>query len=106
VNQVELSFWNPQPELLKWSKEQGILLEAYSPLGGSRTVNKSLKLPIVRDIAKKLKITPAQVLISWHVQRGTVVLPKSVHPGRISENYQSTSQASRGPSVFVLTDII
>jgi len=58
VNQVELNFWNPQPELLKWSKEQGILLEAYSPLGGSRTVNKSLKLPIVRDIAKRLKITP------------------------------------------------
>ena len=89
VNQVELNFWNPQPELLKWSKEQGILLEAYSPLGGSRTVNKSLRLPIVRDIAKKLKITPAQALISWHVQRGTVVLPKSVYAARIAENYQS-----------------
>jgi len=89
VNQVELNFWNPQPELLKWSKEQGILLEAYSPLGGSRTVKKSLNLPLVRDIAKKLKITPAQVLVSWHVQRGTIVLPKSVHPARIAENYQS-----------------
>jgi len=88
VNQVELNFWNPQPELLKWSKEQGILLSAYSPLGGGRTVNKSLRLPIVRDIAEKLKITPAQVLISWHVQRGTVVLPKSVHTARIAENYQ------------------
>lgn len=91
VNQVELNFWNPQPELLKWSKEQGILLEAYSPLGGSRTVKKSLNLPLVRDIAKKLNITPAQVLISWHVQRGTIVLPKSVYPARIAENYQSAS---------------
>ena len=94
INQVELNFWNPQPELLKWSKEQGILLEAYSPLGGSRTVSKTLKLPIVRDTATKLKITPAQVLISWHVQRGTVVLPKSVHPARIAENYQSASRAT------------
>jgi len=95
VNQVELNFWNPQPELLKWSKEQGILLEAYSPLGGSRTVNKSLNLPLVRDISKKLNITPAQVLISWHVQRGTVVLPKSVRPARIAENYQSASWPPR-----------
>ena len=51
-------------------------------------VAKTLKLPVVQKIAKKLKITPAQVIISWHVQRGTVVLPKSVDPGRISENYQ------------------
>jgi diketogulonate reductase-like aldo/keto reductase len=51
-------------------------------------VSKTLKLPVVQKIAKKLKITPAQVIISWHVQRGTIVLPKSVDPGRISENYQ------------------
>ena len=54
-------------------------------------MKKALNLPIVRDIAGKLKITPAQVLISWHVQRGAIVLPKSVHPARIAENYQSAS---------------
>jgi len=53
-------------------------------------VKKTLKLPVVQKIAKKLKITPAQVMISWHVQRGTVVLPKSADPGRVSENYQCT----------------
>ncbi|KAJ8583337.1 hypothetical protein M405DRAFT_875950 [Rhizopogon salebrosus TDB-379] len=86
VNQVELNFFNPQPELLKWSKENGLLLESYSPLGSNTQVGKSLSVPEVKDIASKLGITPAQVLISWHVQRGTIVLPKSVTPSRIVEN--------------------
>ncbi|KAH7927674.1 Aldo/keto reductase [Leucogyrophana mollusca] len=87
VNQVELNFWNPQPELLQWSKENGLLLEAYSPLGSNKQVGESLSVPEVKDIACKLGITPAQVIISWHVQRGTIVLPKSVTASRIVENY-------------------
>lgn len=47
VNQVELNYWLPQPELVKWSRENGIILEAYSPLGGAKTVSKTLNLPIV-----------------------------------------------------------
>ncbi|KJA17444.1 hypothetical protein HYPSUDRAFT_46386 [Hypholoma sublateritium FD-334 SS-4] len=86
VNQVELSYWNPQPELLKWSKENGLLLEAYSPLGSDGKVKESLQIPEVQAVAKELGITPAQAYISWHVQRGTVVLPKSVTPSRIEEN--------------------
>jgi diketogulonate reductase-like aldo/keto reductase len=87
VNQVELNFWNPQTELLKWSKENALLLEAYSPLGSSKQVGESLAVPEVKDLACKLGMTPAQVIISWHVQRGTVVLPKSVTPSRIVENF-------------------
>ncbi|EIW81512.1 hypothetical protein CONPUDRAFT_56239 [Coniophora puteana RWD-64-598 SS2] len=87
VNQVELNYFNPQPELLAWSKKNGLLLEAYSPLGSSKQVGETLRLPEVTDIACELGITPAQVVISWHVQRGTVVLPKSVTPSRIVENY-------------------
>lgn len=90
MNQVELSYWNPQPDLLKvtiylfrvdtkvndgplttqWSKENGLLLEAYSPLGSAEKVKESLNIPVVKAIAKELGITPAQVYISWHVQRG------------------------------------
>ncbi|OCH92819.1 hypothetical protein OBBRIDRAFT_790840 [Obba rivulosa] len=88
VNQVELNFWNPQPELLKWSNDNGIPLEAYSPLGGTGYVQKSLNVPQVKAIAAELGLTPAQVLISWQVQRGTIVLPKSVTPSRIEENFQ------------------
>ncbi|CCM00991.1 uncharacterized protein FIBRA_03039 [Fibroporia radiculosa] len=87
VNQVELSYWNPQPELLAWAKENGLLLEAYSPLGSNKQVKESLEAPAVQTIAKQLGITPAQVIISWHVQRGTIVLPKSVTPSRVEENY-------------------
>ncbi|KAF8691877.1 reductase, partial [Rhizoctonia solani] len=86
INQVELNFFNPQPELVKWSKENKVLLESYSPLGSNDQVGESLKNPVVQDIAKDLKITPAQVIISWHVQRGTIVLPKSVTPSRVEEN--------------------
>ncbi|XP_006462542.1 hypothetical protein AGABI2DRAFT_72498 [Agaricus bisporus var. bisporus H97] len=85
INQVEISYWFPQPELLEWSNENGILLEAYSPLGSQEKVKKTLE---VKSIAKELGITPAQVIISWHVQRGTVVLPKSVTPSRVEENLQ------------------
>ncbi|PPQ65906.1 hypothetical protein CVT26_000926 [Gymnopilus dilepis] len=88
INQVELSYWNPQPELLKWSKENGILLEAYSPLGSQEKVKESLEVPEVKKIAKELGLTPAQVYISWHVQRGAVALPKSVHPDRVEENFK------------------
>ena len=54
----------------QWSKENGLLLEAYSPLGSSDQVKETLSQPEVRAIAKELDITPAQVIISWHVQRG------------------------------------
>jgi diketogulonate reductase-like aldo/keto reductase len=85
---VELNFWNPQPELLQWSKEHGVLLEAYSPLGSVGYVGASLNVPEVKEIANFLGATPAQVIISWHVQRGTVVLPKSVTASRIEENIE------------------
>jgi len=91
VNQVELNFFNPQPELLKWSKENGLLLEAYSPLGSTKQVKASLEAPEVKNISKELGITPAQVIISWHIQRGTVVLPKSVTPSRVEENLKVTA---------------
>ncbi|EJD51037.1 Aldo/keto reductase [Auricularia subglabra TFB-10046 SS5] len=86
VNQVELNFWNPQPELVKWAKKNNVILEAYSPLGSNKQVGESVNVPEVKEIAEKLCITPAQVLISWQAQRGNIVLPKSVTPSRIEEN--------------------
>ncbi|TBU21995.1 NADP-dependent oxidoreductase domain-containing protein [Dichomitus squalens] len=87
INQVELSYWNPQPDLVKWAKENGLLLEAYSPLGSSDLVRETFNVPEVKEISRALSITPAQAIISWHVQRGTVVLPKSVTPSRVEENF-------------------
>ncbi|SCV73534.1 BQ2448_7460 [Microbotryum intermedium] len=111
VNQVELNLRCSQPELVKWSKENGILLEAYSPLGStgapqledevvrslpSLTLDYyilliSMILPWVyqvQAIAKAHNVGPANVLISWQVQRGIVCLPKSVTPSRIEANFK------------------
>jgi diketogulonate reductase-like aldo/keto reductase len=88
VNQVEISYWNPQPELLAYAKEQGILLEAYSPLGSGKLVGDTLSAPAVKAAAEALNITPAQAVLSWLVQRGLVILPKSVTPSRVIENLQ------------------
>lgn len=111
VNQVELNFWNPQPELVSRAKEHGVILEAYSPLGSIKQVVASLKVPEVKEIAGALCITPAQALISWQAQRGVrprcgsrlpgltgaqnIVLPKSVTPSGIEENLHGARRALR-----------
>ncbi|KAL4938696.1 hypothetical protein BDV06DRAFT_48751 [Aspergillus oleicola] len=84
VNQVELHPFLPQHALKKWCGEHGILLEAYSPLGseGAPLVSD----PAIQEIAKMNNVTPATVLISYHVNRGVVVLPKSVNENRIVSN--------------------
>ncbi|KAF9478221.1 hypothetical protein BDN70DRAFT_880285 [Pholiota conissans] len=91
VIQYELSYWNPAPELVKWSKDNGIVLEAYSPLGSQGKVKETLEVPEVKAISEELGITPAQVVISWHVQRGTVALPKSIKAARVEENFKITA---------------
>ncbi|KAJ7268076.1 NADP-dependent oxidoreductase domain-containing protein [Mycena rebaudengoi] len=71
-----------QPAVNQWSKENNLLLEAYSPLGSTSKVGDTLAVPEVKEIAAELGMTPAQVIISWHVQRG------SVTPSRVVENFQ------------------
>lgn len=88
INQVELNWFNPQPELLEWSKKNNVLLEAYSPLGSDGQVSKSLAVPEVKEVAKELGITPAQVILSWLHQRGVVILPKSRTEERVKENFE------------------
>ncbi|KAJ7583505.1 NADP-dependent oxidoreductase domain-containing protein [Mycena floridula] len=91
VNQVEINYFFPQTEMISWAKDNDIVIEAYSPLGSDRRVKDTLNIPEVKEIAADLGITPAQVIISWHVQRGTVVLPKSVTAHRIEENFQTVT---------------
>ena len=54
VNQVELNFWNPQPELLAWARENGLLLEAYSPLGSNNQVEETLGFAAGRYFANEV----------------------------------------------------
>lgn len=82
VNQVELHVYLQQPELLAYCKEQGITVEAYSPLAHG----KGLDNPVLSEIGSKYGKTPAQVMTRWCIELGTVPLPKSVNTERIQEN--------------------
>lgn len=95
VNQVELSYWNPQPELLEWCKENGLLLEAYSPLGSNKQVKETLQLPEVQAVAKELNITAAQAIISWHVQRGVRIPCMSANAPRAEQCLSRLSSCRR-----------
>ncbi|RAK95406.1 aldo/keto reductase [Aspergillus ibericus CBS 121593] len=88
VNQIEAHPYLQQRDLLEWSKDKGIVVAGYSPLGNNiYNIPRAVDDPLVIETAKALNKTPAQVLISWAVQRGTVVLPKSVTPERIQSNF-------------------
>lgn len=82
VNQIESHprFW--QPELEAYCRERGIVVEAYSPLGHG----KDIESEPVCAAAERLGVTPAQVVLRWHVQKGHVVLPKSTKPARMKQN--------------------
>lgn len=82
VNQVELHVFLQQPELLKYCRDNGIVVEAYSPLAHAKANDD----PIVAEIAAAHGKTYAQIMLRWCVEEGLVVIPKSVTPSRIQEN--------------------
>ncbi|KDQ55067.1 hypothetical protein JAAARDRAFT_37592 [Jaapia argillacea MUCL 33604] len=84
INQVELNPCLPQEELKAFCEEQGIVLTAYCPLGQSNRI--FLKDADIVKIAESHTVTPAQVALSWGVQRGTIVIPKSENEGRMKQN--------------------
>ncbi|KAF1343802.1 NADP(+) coupled glycerol dehydrogenase [Delphinella strobiligena] len=87
ANQVEAHPYLTQPDLFKYCHDKGVVLQAYSPLGNNQTGEpRTVDDPLVHEVAKRLEMDPGVVLGSWGVQRGTVVLPKSVTPSRIASN--------------------
>ncbi|PNS15309.1 hypothetical protein CAC42_5480 [Sphaceloma murrayae] len=87
ANQIEAHPYLQQPDLLKFCLDKGILVEAYSPLGNNQTGEpRTVDDAEVHKVGKELGMDPGVVLGSWGVQRGTVVLPKSVTPHRIASN--------------------
>lgn len=84
VNQVELHPQNQQAALRAWHAEHGIVSEAWSPLAQGAALSDPT---LVRIGARHLK-TAAQVVLRWHLQLGNVVIPKSVTPKRIQENFE------------------
>ena len=83
ANQVEFHPYHYQKDLLEYCNSKNIIIEAYSPLVHAKRMDEERLVAISEEIGK----TPAQILIRWAIQRGMVVLPKSVNESRIIENF-------------------
>jgi 2,5-diketo-D-gluconate reductase A len=84
VNQIELHPRFAQAELRRVHAKHDILTEAWSPLGQGELLDDAT----ISQIASEHDRTPAQVILRWHIQLGNVVIPKSVTPARIEENFR------------------
>ncbi len=81
VNQIPYSPRDHDAELLAAHRDRGVVVEGYSPF--KRT---TLDAPALVDAARAHDVTPAQVVLRWHLQHDVVVIPKSVRPDRIAAN--------------------
>jgi len=91
VNQVESHPFISNSKLLKWLRERGIEMTAYSPLASAGMEwNKStlspLEVPLIKNLAIKYGVTPAAICIKWQIQRGVIAIPKSSTKDRIYSN--------------------
>lgn len=95
VNQIEIHPYFQQAELRAFCHQHGVAVESWSPLGGTWSTNKHrhgqtrpLDDPLIASIASKYSVSSAQVIIRWHLQLGLIVIPKSLSPDRVRQNYQ------------------
>ena len=91
VNQVERHPYHAQPKLMEFCARWGIAVTGYAPLGapglyGKNATDKLLQNDVLTGIASKYHKTPAQVVIRWAMDTGTITIPKSSKPQRIVEN--------------------
>ena len=82
VNQVELHPWLQQRTLAALHRELGIRTVAWSPLGRGAVLSD----PVITAIAADLGVSPAQVILRWHIEQGNAAIPKASSPGRIAQN--------------------
>ena len=96
-HQFELHPYLQQIEWVKWHKDNGINVTAYSPLANMNPIYGRpsdgppllLENSVVTNIALARDCTPAQVVLLWGIHRGTSVIPKSSHAERIEENFET-----------------
>jgi 2,5-diketo-D-gluconate reductase A len=88
IHQVETHPSFQQTELREVEAAHGILHQSWSPLGQGKG-GSDLDEPVIREIAEAHQVSPAQVIIAWHLAKGFVVIPKSVTPERIVSNFEA-----------------
>ena len=85
VNQIELHPTFQQRDLRAWGAEHGMAIEAWGPLGQGKY--DLFGMPAIAETAAALGVTPAQVVIRWHLQSGIIVFPKSNSADRMRTNF-------------------
>jgi 2,5-diketo-D-gluconate reductase A len=83
ANQIELDPRHSRPEERAYHAEHGIVTESWSPLGAGDDL---LERPVIVELAERHGRTPAQIVLRWHVQLGSIPIPKSAKPTRMAEN--------------------
>jgi 2,5-diketo-D-gluconate reductase A len=83
VNQIELHPYFVNDEVRRYGEEHGIRTEAWSPIAQGGVLDD----PVLVEIAERAGRTTAQVVLRWHIQRGSIVFPKTVNPERMRENF-------------------
>ncbi|MVA24199.1 aldo/keto reductase [Agrobacterium vitis] len=84
INQIELHPDFQQKQAREFHQAHGIITQSWSPLGQGKLLDN----PVIGKIAAKHGRTAAQIIIRWHIESGLVVIPKSVTPARIEENFK------------------
>jgi 2,5-diketo-D-gluconate reductase A len=83
VNQIEVHPYFVNDEVRACGQRRGIATEAWSPIAQGVVLGD----PAIAEIAAKHGVSPAQVVLRWHIQRGDIVFPKSVSPARMRDNF-------------------
>lgn len=86
LDQIELHPYFQQRDMREFNAAHNIATEAWSPLGQGGEL---LADPVLAGIAARHEASPAQIVIAWHLALGNVVIPKSVTPSRIAENFKA-----------------
>ena len=84
VNQIELHPYLLNDAVRRYGEDHGIATEAWSPIAQGGVLDD----PVIAEIAGRIGRTPAQVVLRWHLERGSIVFPKSTTPSRIHENFE------------------
>lgn len=85
VNQIQINPLNPENDNVKWLKGNNIVPEAWGPMGQAQAG--IFTNPVLVKIAKAHNKSVGQIMLAWNLERGVIVIPKSVHPDRIKENF-------------------
>jgi 2,5-diketo-D-gluconate reductase A len=98
VNQIEIHPTFQQRDLVDTSRSRGIAVEAYSPLGQGA----DLDADTVKDFADRYAVTPAQIVLAWHLHSGNIAIPKTSSAERMRENFDAAAITLTAPELIAV----